>query len=106
MHGFSHGASLITDISGERFNAAYVRAVSARYSRTTEDADNYIRGGKAGLATSVVIAICTIFATALCVLALNQFALGVTLFIIWQGISLGNAFYAIRYDNQFVRGYV
>jgi len=106
VHGLSNGASLTTDISGTRFNAPYVKAVAERYSKEEKQTNDYLRGQKIGMAGSVVLAVLAITLIAFSALAWNMESLSIIILLIWQVISMGNAFYAIRYEREFIAGNV
>lgn len=106
VHGLSNGASLTTDISGTRFNAPYVKAVSARYSQEEKQTEDYLRGQKIGMAASVILALLAMAAIALLIFLWHAEVAAIIVVILWQLCSMGNAFYAIRYEREFIKGNV
>jgi O-antigen/teichoic acid export membrane protein len=105
-HGFSHGASLLTDISGTRFNPAYVREVSKRYSRDAGVTEKYMKGTTTGMTVAGIISLLALLLGFLAIIMWNAEPAGLTIILLWQGLLFGNSVYAIRYEREFMKGNV
>lgn len=105
-HGLSNGASLTTDISGSRFNASYFKAVSSRYAQEEKHANDYMRGQKIGVTGAGIAGLVALIVAFASVVLWENVILAAVIAIAWQTLSLSNAFYAIRYESEFIQGKV
>lgn len=106
VHGLSNGASLTTDISGLRFNPKYVLAIARKYGQSEQSTEHYIKGQKLGLMLAGLIGVLALLSAGLLILVWNQEFWGASLVIVWQALSIGNGFYAIKYEREIIDGKV